>query len=764
MSMPFYGEDFTFTQPDGSEVKVKGWGDQHYAVFETHDGFTVVKDPSTGYYTYASLSDDGEALQPTGIPAGRAAPRDMDFERNLRVLPQAARAHAQAAHRMMGLKRRWEVRRERTRSALRASVRGGPMAAPPQQHTLGNYVGLCLLVQFPEVPGTIAREEVERFCNLQGYSNYGNNGSVHDYFFDNSGGKLQYTNLVTEYYTARNPRSYYTNASVEIGIRTRELIKEALTHLKQTGFDFTQLSADDEGYVYAVNVFYPGDRVNNWMEGLWPHSWSLATPFALTSARQAFDYQITNMGNELTLSTFCHENGHMVCDFPDLYDYGYESSGVGDYCLMVSGGRDRKNPVQICGYLKYKSGWADSVSPISSGMSELLAAGRNDFLIYARNRTEYFLVENRQRNGRDAALPSHGLAIWHVDELGSNNYEHMTEQQHYECALEQADSRFDLEKGINNGDAGDLFTQSNGERFSDTSSPGSAWWDGTNSGLDIHDIGASAPEMSFHATLFGDDGNQQQYSRRSSPDAAIPDNTQGGITDNLHFDESALVSTLKVRVGIRHSYRGDLRVSLTSPSGTEVLLHDRSGGSADDLDVEYSTNNTPGLTAFAGETLQGDWTLTVQDLAPVDTGRFETWQLDVEGIADSSSENSSSVIELNDAPGVRIPDNVATGIERNLNVSTAGDIRDIEIGVDITHSYIGDLVVSLESPAGTVAVLHNRQGEFADNIVRVYTALNSPELAAMIGEATAGTWRLKTVDKAGMDEGKLNSWNLRLTV
>ena len=33
------------------------------------------------------------------------------------------------------------------------------------------------------------------------------------------------------------------------------------------------------------------------------------------------DYQITDMGNRLTLGTFCHENGHMVCDFPDLYPY-----------------------------------------------------------------------------------------------------------------------------------------------------------------------------------------------------------------------------------------------------------------------------------------------------------------------------------------------------------------------------------------------------------------------------------------------------------
>ena len=46
MSFPFYDEDFTFTQPDGTQFRVRGWGDQHHAVFETLDGFTVVEDPS----------------------------------------------------------------------------------------------------------------------------------------------------------------------------------------------------------------------------------------------------------------------------------------------------------------------------------------------------------------------------------------------------------------------------------------------------------------------------------------------------------------------------------------------------------------------------------------------------------------------------------------------------------------------------------------------------------------------------------------------
>jgi hypothetical protein len=73
----------------------------------------------------------------------------------------------------------------------------GPLAAPPKRETVGKYVGLCVLVQFPDVPATILPEDVSAFCNNKGYGGFGNRGSVRDYFEDVSAGRLQYTNTVT---------------------------------------------------------------------------------------------------------------------------------------------------------------------------------------------------------------------------------------------------------------------------------------------------------------------------------------------------------------------------------------------------------------------------------------------------------------------------------------------------------------------------------------------------------------------------------------
>jgi M6 family metalloprotease-like protein len=496
MSRPFVGKEFTFTNPDGSEIHVRGWGDQYYAVFETLDGFTVVKDPESGFYQYARLSDDKNDLLPTGGRVGSVDPRSLGLPQHIRIRREVAKKKAVTARGLQGPQRRWEIRRQQKKTPVRAAPEAGrPAIAPPSDVTIGAYVGLCLLIEFPDVPATISQQEVNDFCNQQGYSGFGNNGSVRDYFHDVSRGRVNYTNVVTAYYTAANNRAHYTDPAIAYGTRARELIVEALDHLVSQGFDFSQLSSDSDGFVYALNVYYAGPRVNNWAEGLWPHAWALASPYEV-SGKKLNDYQITDMANELTLGTFCHENCHMLCDFPDLYDYGYESRGIGNFCLMCFGG-DERNPVEVCAYLKNEAGWADSVTPIISGMHASVSDVDNDFYTYAKSQTEYFIIENRQQQGRDASLPDAGLVIWHIDELGSNNYEQMTPSQHYECSLEQADNRFDLEHGANEGDNEDLFGSPYHTQFADTTDPNSRWWDGSNSGLSINQISAPGPTVTF---------------------------------------------------------------------------------------------------------------------------------------------------------------------------------------------------------------------------------------------------------------------------
>jgi subtilisin family serine protease len=88
------------------------------------------------------------------------------------------------------------------------------------------------------------------------------------------------------------------------------------------------------------------------------------------------------------------------------------------------------------------------------------------------------------------------------------------------------------------------------------------------------------------------------------------------------------------------------------------------------------------------------------------------------------------------------------GCARNASASAA-------VTVNIVHTFVGDLVVDLIAPDGSVYNLQNRAGGSADNINRTYTVNLSSEPAN-------GTWTLRVRDAAAIDSGRIDSWTLSL--
>ena len=308
------------------------------------------------------------------------------------------------------------------------------------------------------------------------------------------------------------------------GFRGALLITDAINAMKAlTNYTtdilptFSALTVDGSSRVVACNVFFAGANSGVWSYGLWPHSWVLASSVDLGNGKKVYKYQITNIGTSLSLGTFCHENGHMLCGFPDIYDYDYDSTGgAGMFCLMNSGGSGG-NPVQVCAYLKRAAGWATTVTLTSNSVltASVSSSGTdfNKFYRYAKPgvSTEYFLVENRQKSGRDANLPASGVAIWHVDELGdkdnqSTNFN--TSHLNYEVSLMQADNLWHFQRDVNCGDSKDLYYLGNtatgyANRFSDATSPSARWWSGASSGLSFHHFSASGSTMTFSVSPEG---------------------------------------------------------------------------------------------------------------------------------------------------------------------------------------------------------------------------------------------------------------------
>lgn len=479
---PLFGDVVDIREPNGSHVQLRVWGDEFYAVGETLDGYTVVRDDVSGLLCYAELSADGRSLVSTGVPATEPLP-PARLPKHVRVAQDAAREQALAA-----------------RADFDRRANEGPLAPPKLRvtrgPTTGAVEGIILLVDFSDEVATVPTPSVDDFANLSGYTGNGNNGSVRDYFYDVSDGALTYTNYVpTVYYRADHTKAYYTDTSVSYGTRARELIIEAMTAMNDAGFDFSDYDADSNGIIDAVNCFYAGGRWNTWGEGLWPHSWTV--DFCADGVC-TYKYQISDMGTALTIATFCHENGHMLMSWPDLYDYDGDSRGVGRFCLMCSSGSET-NPVEPCAYLKADAGWAD-VTVLTDSQAAIEVPSDSN-IVYKMRRpghsNEFYMVENRQQTDRDTYVPDSGLAIWHVDTNGDNSDQQMTPSLHYLVTLVQADGDWDFENNRNYGDASDLYASPEYTSCTPETYPNTDWWDGTESGHAVTNIGASGTLMTF---------------------------------------------------------------------------------------------------------------------------------------------------------------------------------------------------------------------------------------------------------------------------
>ncbi|SDF18249.1 HYR domain-containing protein [Ulvibacter litoralis] len=142
-----------------------------------------------------------------------------------------------------------------------------------------------------------------------------------------------------------------------------------------------------------------------------------------------------------------------------------------------------------------------------------------------------------------------------------------------------------------------------------------------------------------------------------------------------------------------------------------------------------------------------------------------------------------------DAPALAIPDSDAAGVDTIITIADDFSITDLDVDLDITHTWVGDLIVTLTSPAGTSVVLVDRMGVPAtstvgcssnDILITIDDEATDPiedecepgppaasgsfvgngALSAFDGESTMGDWVLNVSDNAGGDTGIINSWGL----
>jgi extracellular elastinolytic metalloproteinase len=115
----------------------------------------------------------------------------------------------------------------------------------------------------------------------------------------------------------------------------------------------------------------------------------------------------------------------------------------------------------------------------------------------------------------------------------------------------------------------------------------------------------------------------------SSPALTIPDNYPTGVSSAITISQEGTVQTAKVVLDISHTFIGDLRVELVSPSGQQAVLHNRTGGNRHNLIATYDSATDLALAKLIGQPIQGTWVLRVKDLAGRDVGVLNKWSLEL---------------------------------------------------------------------------------------------------------------------------------------
>ena len=312
---------------------------------------------------------------------------------------------------------------------------------------------LVILVRFTDTPGTTSQASINVRLNDASAGAM----SVHNYYEEASYGRLDLRFTVTPWLSSTRPMSDYgadssTNSYDDLNGPIYRLTTEAV-QLADPSVDFRPFDGDNDTVVDHLLVVHAGDaeESSGSANDIWSHRWSVidANPGVPGNQQLTADgkqvYGYTMVAETSPIGVIAHEFGHDL-GLPDLYDTdGSSSGGVGEWDIMATGswnGSPRgTQPAQMSAWSKAKLGWITPTVVTSALLNQAIAAMESNavaFMLLVRASSagdEYFLVENREQTGFDAALPGVGLLIWHVDDSMSGNQD----DGHRLLNLEQAD-------------------------------------------------------------------------------------------------------------------------------------------------------------------------------------------------------------------------------------------------------------------------------------------------------------------------------------
>lgn len=540
-------------QPSGEKIQAYLEGDEHFHWMELMSGEVIAQD-SSGYWCYAQINSN--ELQPGTNKCGiDKTPANTIKRANLSEISTNVKNY------------------NKQLSAINHDIiKRGPNS---------NEKLLIILMSFQDMK---IKSSIQSIYNH--YFGVGTN-SVNDYYQEVSGDNFKFTpaeennNLINDGIIQVDLNYNHPNTASDVSINAditaaRDALNKAAQYINFQTFDVNNdgyISTNELHIVFMFSGYTYESSSGYASPSLWSHQTTLSGSLIAGGMKfldgahgggGVFVGEITKFsdGDEYaTLGTSCHELGHDL-GLPDLYDYTYQSEGVGVYSLMGSGNYGYKGnahlltcPVHLDAWSKVQLGFFTPIVVTSPQEYHLIASSLQGYNIIQVNTSkpgEYFLIENREFNGFDASLGSFckagGVAIWHIDQnlinldlsegLGINNsYLHkgvdLEESNESVIGYPQLDrqSSYLPNKSLDN-----LYYVGNNWLFSPSTVPNSSLYNGIQSNASIKVMDNSSNDMTVKI-FWG-------------TEPVDPVGTLGDVNSDGNIDLDDAISILRYSVGV----------------------------------------------------------------------------------------------------------------------------------------------------------------------------------------------------------------------
>jgi immune inhibitor A len=370
-------------------------------------------------------------------------------------------------------------------------------------------------------------------------------GSIQSYLLQNSYSRFVLEADIMDWTLTDQTEAFYSYSQSGLVLSTAQSMHVVLDYWESQGVDMAQYDQDGDGVMDAVIMLHSGypaevggvdcQTQTSAQQRIWSHaidhttaySWQSSTsniqsgPYVIGSAMRGTCNSDINRIGVLT-----HEFIHLY-GIPDLYDISGDwiGKGVGSYDIMGNpyGMADPTLPSNVGPWTKLQMQWVEPIVIEEDGLYTIQPSGLYPqiYKISAGfpSSNEFLLIENRQPIQWDASFTGGGLVIWHIDDAAPGQRRRGDPSQegwplngnHYQVAVLQADTRYDLETGSNQGDADDFYVSGKelGPAPIEDGSVTPAFHPSTNSyyngqvkqtGIRIYNISLSATTMTFRVS------------------------------------------------------------------------------------------------------------------------------------------------------------------------------------------------------------------------------------------------------------------------